>query len=172
MKLLSFIAILLAAIFTALIFYGVTLSDKTEITQTIVIEAPKTVVWNSLSNFSEKHKWLKSIETLYNFNFSARQVHYLFKEKTILVNQQVRLRENANTIDYFQIGQEKYTELQDFSGQISVSSLADGSSEVQWKITYTTETLSQKLVNQFSLVPKINQLLKINLLSFRNYIDQ
>lgn len=172
MKLLSFVAIVLAAIFSGIVFYGITLSDKTEINETIVIEAPKMIVWKSLSNFSEKHKWLKSIEALYNFNFSARQVRYMFGEKTILVNQQVRLRENAYTIDYFQIGKEKYTALQDFSGQISVSSLADGSSEIQWKITYTTNTLSEKLANKFSLEPLINQLLKTNLRSFQNYIDQ
>jgi len=171
-KFLSFFSIIFAGIFTAILIVGLTLSDKSEIIETIVIEAPKTVVWNALSNSTEEHKWLKSIDALYNYNASARQIRFKFGEKTLLVNQQVRLRESANTIDYFQIGKEKYTELQDFSGQLLVSSLADGSSEVQWKISYSTETLSQRLINRFSLDSKIRNLLKLNLRSFKNYIDQ
>lgn len=171
-KFLSFLSIIFAGAFTAIFIVGLTLSNKSEIVETIVIEAPKTVVWNALSNSADEHKWLKSIDVLYNYNASARQIRYKFAGKTLLVNQQVRLRENANTIDYFQIGKEKYTELQDFSGQLVVSSLADGSSEVQWKISYSTETLSQRLVNRFSLDPKIRNLIKTNLRSFKDYIDQ
>ena len=170
-KLLSFISIICTGICTVFIFLGFTLSDKTEISESIVIEAPKTVVWNGLSDFNEEHKWLKSIDVLYNYNATARQVRYIFGDKTLLVNQQVRLRESAFTIDYFQIGKEKYTELQDFSGQIQVTSLADGSSEIQWKISYTTASLSQRLVNRFSIESKISKLLKTNLLSFKNFVE-
>lgn len=171
MKLISFASTALAGVLIAFIIYGVSLSKRTEIMQSTAIEAPASVVWNVVSNSDGQHKWLKSIEALYNFNASARQVRYIFDDNTILVNQQVRKRESANTIDYFQISREKYTELQDFSGQISVISLADGSSEVQWKISYTTQTLSQNLVNHFSLVPKITQFIKTNLKSLKNYIE-
>jgi len=171
-KFLSLISIICAGIFIAFLVIGLTLSDKTEITETIVIEAPKMVVWNSLSSSNEEHKWLKSIDVLYNYNSSARQIRFKFGNKTLLVNQQVRLRESASTIDYFQIGKEKYSQLQDFSGELLVTSLADGSSEVQWKISYATETISQRLINRFSLVSKIRNLLKVNLQSFKNYFDQ
>jgi hypothetical protein len=171
-KLLSFISIICTGIFTACVVIGLTLSDTTEIAESITIEAPKTVVWTALASNIDEHKWLQSIDALYNYNASARQVRYLIEDKTILVNQQVRIRENASTIDYFQIGKEKYTELQDFSGQILVTSLADGSSEVQWKIRYSTETLSERLINRFSIVSKIRSLLKVNLRSFKNYIER
>ena len=170
-KFLSFISIISTGFFSALIIIGLTLSNKTEITESIVIEAPETVVWNTISSSNEEHKWLKSIDVLYNYNASARQIRFLFGDKTILVNQQVRLRESAHTIDYFQIGKEKYTGLQDFSGQLFVNALADGSTEIQWKISYSTETLSQRLVNRFSLVPKFQHLLKTNLRSFKNFIE-
>lgn len=170
-KFLSFLSIVCAGFFTALFILGLTLSDTTEISETIIVEAPRTVVWNALANSNEEHKWLNSMDVLYNYNESARQIRYLFEDKTLLINQQVRLRESAFTIDYFQIGKEKYTEFQDFSGQIMVTSLADGSSEVKWKISYTTYTISQRLINRFSLVSKISNLIKRNLHSFKNFIE-
>ena len=170
-KLLSFVSIVCGGIFTAVFIIGLTLSDATEINETIIIEAPRTVVWTALANSNEEHKWLKSVDVLYNYNASARQIRYLFKNKTLLINQQVRIRESAFAIDYFQIGREKYTEFQDFSGQLMVTSLADGSSEVRWKISYTTGTLSQRLINRFSLVSKIRNLIKTNLYSFKNFIE-
>jgi hypothetical protein len=170
-KLLSFVSIVCGGFVTALCIIGLTLSDTTEISETMIIEAPRTVVWNALANSSDDHKWLKSIDVLYNYNASARQIRYLFDDKTLLINQQVRLRESAYTIDYFQIGREKYTEFQDFSGQLVVTSLADGSSEIEWKISYTTKTLSQRLINRFSLTSKIKSLIKKNLYSLKNYIE-
>jgi uncharacterized membrane protein len=169
MKFIAFISAIVLLLFSLIIFYGLTLSDQTEIEEIIVIEAPLPVVWNSLLDFKEHSKWLKSIETLYNNKNSARQVRYNFGENTILVNQQVRIRESAKAIDFFQIGQEKFTELEGISGQIFLQHLADGNTEVHWKIMYSVKTLSQRVVAKFSAEPDIKNLIRENLSSFKKY---
>jgi len=120
MKFLLILSILLSLSLASIVTYGYTLNNENSIKETIVLEAPDVVVWNAISNFSDHHKWRKSIKALYNYNFSARQVRFIFGEKTIMANQQVRVRENANTIDFIQIGKEEYTQLKNIGGQISV----------------------------------------------------
>jgi hypothetical protein len=155
----------------ALVAYGLSLSSENIIEKSLVLKAPDIVVWNAISNFEDNHKWQKSIKTLYNYNYSARQVRYIIGNKTIMANQQVRVRETANTIDFIQIGKEEYTQLKNIGGQISVKHLADGNTEIKWRITYFAETITQKIINKFTIHPSLEELLSKNLNSFKSYTE-
>lgn len=172
MKILAAISLVLATLFILIMLYGISLSNQIEVTEIIQIDAPVPVVWNTLAKFDEHSKWQKSIKSLYNYNNSTRQVHYNFEEETILVNQQVRVRKGAKAIDFFQIGSEQFTSLEGFSGQIVLEPLADGSTEVRWKIMYSTKTLSQKIVSNLSIEGKFRDLLTINLEALKIYIEK
>ncbi len=171
MKFLLSISIIISLFLIAIFAYGFSLNDEVDIEQSLVLEAPDIVVWNTITNFKDHHKWQKSIKALYNYNYSARQVRYLIGDKTIMANQQVRIRETGNAIDFILIGKEEYTQLKNIGGQISVTSLADGNTEIRWKITYLTESITQKLINKFIIQPKLESLLSKNLSSFKSYIE-
>lgn len=171
MKILAGISVILTTIFGFFLLYGFSLNDQAEIEKVIQIEAPTPVVWNVLTKFEDHPKWQKSIKALYNYNNSARQVYYIFGEQTILVNQQVRVRDGARAIDFFQIGAVQFTSLEGFSGQIVVVTLADGSTEVRWKIMYSVNTLSQKIVSKVSIEGQFENLLTSNLTSLKKYIE-
>ncbi len=172
MKILAGSSFILAIVLALFLIFGISLSDQTEIVEIIQIEAPIPVVWNTLTKFDEHAKWQVSTKTLYNFNNSARQVHYNFDNKTILVDQQVRVRENARAIDFFQIGSEQFTSLGSFSGQIVLYPLADGSTEIRWKIMYTVKSISQRIVSNLFLEQKFEDLLSANLKALKNYIEK
>ena len=172
MKILAISSIILASLLTLFLIYGLGLSDQTEIVEIAQIDAPLAVVWNTITKFDEHSKWQNSIKTLYNFNNSARQVHYNFDEKTILINQQVRVRENARAIDFFQIGSEQFTSLGSFSGQLVLSPLADGSTEIRWKIMYTVKSISQRIVSNLLLENQFKNLISSNLRALKNYIEE
>ena len=171
MKYLLALSILICLFLLSIFAYGFSLSDENNIEHSLVLEAPDIVVWNAITNFEDHHKWRKSIKALYNYNYSARQVRYIIGDKTIMANQQVRVRENANTIDFIQIGKEEYTQLKNIGGEISVKRLADRNTEIRWNLTYTTESITQKLINKFIIQPKLDLLLAGNLRSFKSYIE-
>ncbi|MCB0281835.1 MAG: SRPBCC family protein [Calditrichae bacterium] len=171
MKFFLTLSLISAFIVAGFILMGVSLDENVVVEESIVVEAPPAVVWNELTSFGQHHKWQKTIEALYNYNNSARQIRYNFDRKTIMANQQVRIRENAQTIDFIKIGAEEYSELQDIGGSMRTVALADGNTEVHWQITYTIPQISLKMINRFSLEEKIHKLLKKNLLSFKNYME-
>ncbi len=171
MKIFLIISTLLAFFIASIFAYGFSLNQQVEIGHSLVLEAPDVVVWNAATKFDDHHKWQKSITALYNYNNSARQVRYLLGDKTIMANQQVRVRENATTIDFIQIGMEEYTKLKNIGGQISVKRLADGNTELGWKITYTAESVMDRLIDKFFVQPKLKQLLSKNLRSLKSYIE-
>lgn len=172
MKFFLSLSILISLFLLAIFAYSFSLDDEVNIEQSLVLEAPDIVVWNAISNFKDHHKWQKSTKALYNYNYSARQVRYLIDGKTIMANQQVRVREKASTIDFIQIGKEEYTKLKNIGGQISVKHLMDGNTEIRWKITYFAKTITQKLVNKFVIQPELELLLSKNLHSFKSYIEE
>jgi len=171
MKFFLALSILISLFLISVFAYGFSLDEEINIEQSLVLEVPDIVVWNALTNFEDHHKWQKSIKALYNYNSSARQVRYIIGDKTIMTNQQVRIRETANTIDFIQIGKEEYTKLKNLGGQITVKNLADGNTEIRWKITYLTKSITQKLINKFKIQPNLESLLSKNLNSFKSHIE-
>ncbi|KAA3609925.1 MAG: hypothetical protein D8M58_08215 [Calditrichaeota bacterium] len=171
MKYFLVISIVITSLFLAILGYSFSLNEEINIKHSLVLEAPDIVVWNALTNFEDHHKWQKSIKALYNYNYSARQVRYLIGDKTIMANQQVRVLESANTIDFIQIGKEEYTALKNIGGQISVKSLADGNTEISWKLSYRVNSITQKLINKFEIQSHLDILLSNNLNSLKSYIE-
>lgn len=171
MRILTIFSTILLIIVSSIMIYGFSLNSQTEIEEMIIVEAPPAVVWNSLADFNEHNKWLQSIKVLYNYKNTARQVHYNFGDKTILVNQQVRVRAGAKAIDYFQIGNEKFSDIEGLSGQINLVVLPDGNSEIHWKIMYSLNTLSQKVIAKFSVEKRFRALIGKNLIAFKNFIE-
>ncbi len=172
MKIFLVLSIICSLLLFSLFTYGFSINKQVKIEGSLVLEVPDIVVWNAISNFEDHHKWQKRIKALYNYNKSARQVRYLINDKTIMANQQVRVRDNANTIDFIQIGKEEYTQLKSIGGQISINALADGNTEIRWSITYTAESITQKLLNKFIIQPHLELLLSNNLSSFKSYIEE
>ena len=171
MKILLSISIICGLALIAFILFGISLDENVVVEESIVVDAPSAVVWTALTSFDQHHKWQKSIEVLYNYNNSARQVRYNFGDRTLLVNQQVRIRESALSIDFIQIGKEEYTTLQKFGGQIVLNPLSDGNTEIKWSITYTTPSISEKVINRYKNEKLFRALLKTNLESFKNFIE-
>jgi len=165
------ISILVAAFLIIGFVFGLGLESEIKIDEKIIIEAPNAVVWNIVSNFEEHHKWQKSIHTLNNYNNSARQISYNLDDRTIMVNQQIRIRKNANTIDFIQIGNEEFTQLRNFGGQIVLTSLADGGTEVMWVMTYSAESVTLKLLNYFYIEPQLRLLMLKNLRSLKSFVE-
>lgn len=171
MKFLLALSLFSALLVAGFILMGVSLDENVVVEESIVVEAPPAIVWNELTAFSQHHKWQKSVEALYNYNNSARQIRYNFDRKTIMANQQVRIRENAQTIDFIKIGNEEYSELNGIGGSMRIAALADGNTEVHWQITYNIPQISLKMINRFALENKIHDLLKNNLQSFKKYLE-
>jgi uncharacterized membrane protein len=165
------ISVLAALILIVGFVLGSSLENKIVINDRVTIEAPGAVVWNTISNFDEYHKWQKSIHALNNYNNTARQISYYLNGKTLMVNQQIRIRKNANSIDFIQIGKEAFSQLQNFGGNISLTFLADGSTEVEWTLTYSAESVTLKLINYFYIEEKLRSLVKSNLASLKSFVE-
>lgn len=172
MRLLLIGAVIIALFLTSLLIYGTTLSAQVEIEHSVLVEAPDAVVWSAITTFPDHNKWQQDIDALYNFNYSARQVRYHFNDKTILVNQQVRVLESKKLVDFIQIGDDSYSEIDDLGGELRLLVLEDGNSEVYCKIKYTLSNPTEKLLNKFYIVPQFERLIANNLNALKKYIEQ
>ncbi|RMH63360.1 MAG: hypothetical protein D6677_07350, partial [Calditrichaeota bacterium] len=114
MKILFWITWLLLLIVGGMTGYALYLGAEARYTTTVTIDAPPTVVWNTLSRLERPQPWLKDKTLLYNYDHTSRQVQWSVGEKTLLINQQVRIREAARAIDFLQIGDETYSLLEHF----------------------------------------------------------
>ena len=162
---------LLLLVALAFVVYGIILGKHTLIRESLIIEAPVDVVWNNVHNFDEHSKWMKGLSPLYNYKHSARQIRYNIGDRTLMVNQQVRTRENAYSIDFIRIGHERYGEIENLNGSISLHSLADGTTELTWIIDYTLDTISPRVINALFVRPKLKRLIHINALALKAYIE-
>lgn len=171
MKYLLPVSILAVLSMLGALFIGLTLQSDISVEKNIVVEAPVAIIWNELNSFDNHPKWQKSMQTLYNYNNSARQVRYNFADNTLMANQQVRIRENATSIDFIHIGKEEYSLLKNIGGQIVLTSLADGSSEITWTISYQAESISLRLLSWLYIEDKIGGLISENLNAFKFYLE-
>jgi len=162
--LLTFAVLILAVL-------GLSTPQQPVLQESIVIEAPQAVVWNTLLRFEEHDKWQSETATLYNHNFTHRQVRYNLDGATIIANQQVRVREGATTVDFIEVGKERYSMLHEIGGQIVLSGLADGSTEVRWQISYRLPGVTTRLFHRFKLERQFRGLLRSNLQAFKEHIE-
>jgi len=109
-------------------------------------------------------------KVIYNFDNTSRQVQWNLKGKTLLINQQVRIRESAKAIDFLQIGQEKYSLLENFNETIQLRELPDGSTEVRWSYQYHIPELLPRLVDNRENTTLFENSLQRNIRALKRYI--
>ncbi len=136
----------------------------------ITIEAPLPVVWNALTRLEDQDNWLVDKKVLYNFDNTSRQVQWNLKGKTLLINQQVRIRESARAIDFLQIGHEKYSLLENFNETMQLRELPDGATEVRWSYQYHIPELLPRLVDNRENTTLFENSLQRNIRALKRYI--
>ena len=172
MKILIFISTALILLWIAFVGYIFTLPENITVEKTTVIEAPLIVCWNTIIDFENHSKWLKYTDVLYNYNNSNRQVRYNFQNQSVLMgNQQVRVLNNTNSIDFIPIGKERYSGLDSLSGKIELKSLPAGNTEILWRIRFKTTSLFQRFAAQKIILPRLTEILFLNTSAFKDFIE-
>ena len=136
----------------------------------ITIEAPLAVVWNTLTRLEDQDNWLTDKKVLYNFDNTSRQVQWNLQGKTLLINQQVRIREAARAIDFLQIGHEKYSLLENFNETMQLRELPDGSTEVRWSYQYRLPLPLPRFIDSIGNASLFRESLKRNIRALKRYI--
>ena len=136
----------------------------------ITIEAPLAVVWNTLTRLEDQDSWLTDKKVLYNFDNTSRQVQWNLQGKTLLINQQVRIREAARAIDFLQIGHEKYSLLENFNETIQLHELPDGSTEVRWSYQYHLPHPLPRFIDSIGNASLFWESLNRNIRALKRYI--
>jgi hypothetical protein len=157
---------LLLIVVTGLLAAGLMTDPLTRINTSVIIEAPRPVVWNYLANPDTYDRWSNKASFKFLSRDTLRKIYtrkasYQLAGSEMQRIEEVRVDLSQQTVSIMPADNNSY--LENFHNLISINTLPDGSTQVRWKAVYSVRPLVARVLNRFLLKPAVNSMLAKNL---------
>ena len=163
MKLFTILSSILLLLFSSFLILGVISGSETSIKISVSIEAPQVVIYRVLQDFDNYHQWCSNIrKSNYNPDTNTRETIYVINDRPITINEKVQAIQSENIVLFTQAEEVKRSYLENFSNEIRLYELPDGTTEVIWQARYTVRPMTSKILNSLFLKSSIKNMLMRN----------
>lgn len=172
MKILLTFSIILTIIFSSMFAFAFFPNPEIEIENEITVQAPASVIYNRLSNYSVYANWSPMIHEIRTSGTSDAYVTtYRFGEKSITIRETVHFSDELNVIYIQQTDGRPGAFLGSITNKITINSLSDGTTVVMWKFRYRLFSIGSILLNPFYIRPEIQRTLESNANALREFLE-
>lgn len=176
MKLNVLISSLLFILISGIGITGFLTDPVTVINKKIVIEAPEPVIWNNLLHLENYGQWcaqskFNKVESDSQRNRYYRSAEYKFGGNRIEILEEISIDASNNSISIIPAKKDPVSYSANFHTLISMGNLADGSTEVSWKTTYTVPPLLARVINRFAMKPLLTAFMTRSLDKLKHTIE-
>jgi len=163
--------ILFALLFGTVLTIGLTSESESTITAEIAIDAPQPVVLRVLNDNSAYPAWNPYVRKVIDCAQHKRQTIYQIGNRQFVLNENVFMDHDKNCVCFKSVDSLKHAYLYRINQVFYLHSLPDGSSEVRYKLTYSTVSIPTRLFNYIFLKRKVSRMVEDNLLALKAYIQ-
>jgi len=173
MKFFTVLASAFLLFFTSILILGVVSGSEFGVDTSITIEAPQVVVLKELIDFGNYYKWCSNItKSEYNPDTQLRESTYIMDKHSVNMHEKVQVILSENIILFSEQNGKKRGYIQNIVNEIHLEENSDGTTEVQWEISYTLKPMLSKILNIFVIKPALKQMLDENLNGLKRIIER
>lgn len=148
MKILTIIAMILTILFTILFLYGILQKDRNTIQTEINVDVPESVVMNTLSDVNNYQRWCPMVfKSQFNESSKSGMLTFRIEGHIFSLPFQYKSLPDQHTVIFMQNGPPTSGALKDFTQSILLTSLPDGTTNIQWQWQFEVKGLLSKVFN-------------------------
>jgi len=172
MKLSLILSGLLAMLLAGLLISGILFNDTRSEQAEIIIEAPQSVVFNTLLDWKNYNQW-STLSTAKNSDVqnATRLAVYSIVAQPVRVYEKFRADQKENTFVFSEQDSLTRSFFRHFTNRIRLKTLADGTCEVFWQTSYSLPTVGGNLLSLLFFRPALRQALVKNLQALKRFIE-